>query len=604
MNQVVSTVKVPEIGKKEYSSPSLVVSDEYGQPIGEFTLSGWRPRSGTSMPGAVDRSRRLTIACFSVGLPTVLLALVVWIEGWSAPAFPLTVVALGALALLAQYFPVNVSYINVSLGTGFLIAGCLLSGPVVGSMMVGAVYLIWSPTREFLPWFQYLRGHGSLERTSRVVFSVGTSALVYAAATWVAFVVFEITAPVARVGMETVGASIVLTVCVYVFQNLLSLVVAYLVGDDVGGLLTTDIPVPALVEFVGQPAALLLAVARVQQGPGAFALLAWLYLGAAFLGWRSWQDREDIKQRLQDLELLHRVGSNLSGTLDMGEVVRRLHDVLQDVTAFDAMMLLVSDDEERATQVFAFDANGERSGADIVRVNDTESRPEGLFFEADGSAVYTRDLLAEETAGIRIRLDFPVADLPGRPGMVLLETVCRQAATALSNARLYRLANTDPLTGVAIRRYFERALRTAAAKGERFGLILLDLDWFKKVNDTFGHKAGDEVLRDLAVVLTGSLRVTDVAARYGGEEFVIFLPGSSSPEAAAVAERIRRALERRQVKIDSSVIRYTASFGIASSADLREGTDPMEALWRADAALLEAKRVGRNQCVTWAAVAP
>ena len=603
MNQIATAVGTSGVGREDYSSPSLIVSNEDGQPIGEFTLSGWRPRSGAALPGADTRSRKLSVACFVVGTPALLAILGFWVLMWSPPIYPVTLVSLAVLALAAQYFPVNVSYINVSLGTGFLIAVCLLSGPVVGSLMVAVVYLIWSPTRELVPWFQYLRGHGHVERVSRVVFSVGSSAVVYGAATWVAFSVFSIAAPVASVSIETVGASIVLTVCVYVFQNLLSLAVAFLVGDDVGGLLTTEIPVPALVEFVGQPAALLLAVARVELGPGAFALLAWLYLGAAFLGWRSWQDREDIKRRLQDLELLHRVGSSLSGTLEIGEVVRRLHDVLQEITAFDSMMLLVIDDEERATQVFAFDAKGERSGADTNRINDTECRPEGLFFEADGSAVYTRDLLSEETASIRIRLDFSAADLPGRPGMVLLETVCRQAATALSNARLYRLANTDPLTGVAIRRYFERAMRTASMKGERFGLIILDLDWFKRVNDTFGHKAGDEVLRDLADVLVGSLRVTDVAARYGGEEFVIFLPGSSSPAAAAVAERIRRALERRRLMIDGVEIRYTASFGIASSEDLREGTDPMEVLWRADAALLEAKRVGRNQCITWAAIA-
>jgi len=187
--------------------------------------------------------------------------------------------------------------------------------------------------------------------------------------------------------------------------------------------------------------------------------------------------------------------------------------------------------------------------------------------------------------------------------MVLLETVCQQAGTALSNARLYRLANTDPLTGVAIRRYFARALRLAAARGEPFAAIMLDLDLFKRINDARGHKVGDMVLQDLATILLGSIRAMDVVARYGGEEFVILLPSSTSPEAAAMAERVRRTLERRTLTADNRPVRYTASFGVAASSDLDDGTDPMEVVWKADEALLEAKRAGRNQVVTFAALA-
>lgn len=110
------------------------------------------------------------------------------------------------------------------------------------------------------------------------------------------------------------------------------------------------------------------------------------------------------------------------------------------------------------------------------------------------------------------------------------------------------------------------------------------------------------MLRDLAVVLVGSLRVLDVPARYGGEEFVLLLPGATSPEGVAVAERIRRTLERRRVAVDDLSLVYTASFGVAASTDVDPAADPMEVVWKADAALLEAKRAGRNQVVAYAAL--
>ena len=114
---------------------------------------------------------------------------------------------------------------------------------------------------------------------------------------------------------------------------------------------------------------------------------------------------------------------------------------------------------------------------------------------------------------------------------------------------------------MAIRRYFERALRQTARRGVPYAVVILDLDWFKRINDTFGHRTGDLVLQDLATVLKGTLRAMDVAARFGGEEFVILLPSASSPEAAAVAERLRRQVEAKRLTIEGQMVRYTASFG-------------------------------------------
>jgi len=321
------------------------------------------------------------------------------------------------------------------------------------------------------------------------------------------------------------------------------------------------------------------------------------------LAWRSAGDRERLERRLHDVELLHRAGEELAGTLDLGALVRKLYSVVREVIEFRGMFVILEDPEERLTQVYAFDGEGQRSELPSQLLGETLGRPEGMQVEPSGEVVVVRDLPVGGTATARLRLDFAGERIPDEHLLVLLDTVCRQAGSALGNARLYRLANTDPLTGLAIRRYFARALRLASVRGDRFAVIMLDLDRFKLINDALGHRAGDEVLRDLAGVLEGLLRVTDVAARYGGEEFVVLLPGTASPEAAAVAERIRRTLEHRRITVEGSLVRYTASLGVAASGEPPYRGDPMEVVWRADAALLEAKRSGRNQVVTTAALA-
>ena len=218
-------------------------------------------------------------------------------------------------------------------------------------------------------------------------------------------------------------------------------------------------------------------------------------------------------------------------------------------------------------------------------------------------AVYVGDFGAGEGAILRLRLDFLSLTIPSERKLTLLETLCQQGGTALSNGYLFRLANTDPLTNVASRRYFERALSAAASRETIFAVIMLDLDRFKSVNDAYGHPAGDAVLRDLADVLRGSLRAMDMAGRYGGEEFVILLPGAASPEAAAVAERIRRALEQRPVRVGDYEINYTSSFGVADSTGLGTEENSMKVVWWADEALLMAKRAGRNQVITYSSLA-
>ena len=164
---------------------------------------------------------------------------------------------------------------------------------------------------------------------------------------------------------------------------------------------------------------------------------------------------------------------------------------------------------------------------------------------------------------------------------------------------LRRLATTDSLTGLLVRRQLfelgvreiERARRNAAP----LALIVLDIDHFKSINDTFGHAIGDEVLKTFSGVFCDSLRTVDIVCRFGGEEFVAILPGAGAQAALEVAERLRRNVEAGSLALDAMEIRYTISIGLAVLED--GDTQLNQLIKRADDALYQAKKSGRNRVV-------
>ena len=167
---------------------------------------------------------------------------------------------------------------------------------------------------------------------------------------------------------------------------------------------------------------------------------------------------------------------------------------------------------------------------------------------------------------------------------------------------LRRQATHDALTGVLNRsktfEIFARELQRSKREGTPLGTILVDLDHFKSVNDTYGHLAGDEVLRSAAARLQASVRSYDAVGRYGGEEFLVLLPGCDEAMASMQAERLRLALAMDPVVLESAgAVEYqvTASFGVAVSTAARSAATPEVLVAAADAALYKAKRAGRNR---------
>jgi len=173
-------------------------------------------------------------------------------------------------------------------------------------------------------------------------------------------------------------------------------------------------------------------------------------------------------------------------------------------------------------------------------------------------------------------------------------------------ARMNLMANSDQLTGLFNRHAFnevaEHELAAARRYGRNFALVMLDVDHFKKVNDTYGHAIGDTVLQYIAEQCKAAVRDSDYCFRYGGEEFVLLLHENTGEGAMIAAERCRAAIENGVCATHGHEIRVTASFGIACFP--RAGADIATLLHHADEALYAAKDAGRNRCFTYQNVAP
>ena len=165
---------------------------------------------------------------------------------------------------------------------------------------------------------------------------------------------------------------------------------------------------------------------------------------------------------------------------------------------------------------------------------------------------------------------------------------------------IYRLTTVDGLTQVYNRRYFEETLERELARCSRYArslsLVLLDIDHFKQVNDTYGHLAGDYVLKQLASTIKTRIRREDILSRYGGEEFSLLLPEVDHAGAATLAEKTRRLVEKAHFEFDKQKIPVTVSAGVASV----DGTqaDAQDLIRVADERLYEAKQGGRNRVVS------
>ena len=179
----------------------------------------------------------------------------------------------------------------------------------------------------------------------------------------------------------------------------------------------------------------------------------------------------------------------------------------------------------------------------------------------------------------------------------ILTAIASQAAMTIEKADLYRMAVTDELTQLYVRRYLGHRLDAEVRRRSRYGVpltfLMVDIDHFKAVNDTYGHDAGDAILKEVARALQHAARSVDVVARFGGEEFAVLMPETQLAGATCAAERYRRAVEELRVTYDDKVLQVTISVGVAEAVDPQASSRDL--IRAADVALYYSKEQGRNR---------
>lgn len=335
-----------------------------------------------------------------------------------------------------------------------------------------------------------------------------------------------------------------------------------------------------------------------------------------------------VQEYQRHLELLVDFAHSVN-ELDPDDISKAIISKLEGIISADRYSVFILDDETGLLKALAHNHNeNEMDGISLPASDSPIMRKalntgEKVFTKNFESSGYDDDIKRKKyTDGFALCLPlkvgrevFGVLNINGNStgffnnlDYSLPELAAELMSASLNNARrleqMEKLAITDGLTGLYNRRYFYELFEKEFERSKRFhqplSVIMVDIDYFKKINDTYGHLAGDIVLENLAKRLTKHVRMIDTVARYGGEEFVILLPQSNSKDSLIVAERIREDVSATEVETEDGALKITVSLGISdtSKGDLAK---PQDLFNRADEALYQAKRDGRNRTIVYTA---
>lgn len=364
-----------------------------------------------------------------------------------------------------------------------------------------------------------------------------------------------------------------------------------------------------------------------------FYQLGSFYFITAMVGFFSNKERREKSQReglvrtlnqnLQELSLLYEISKELMSTVDLAESLNLVTKNLKKVVKYDFCSVRLVDQETGKVEAFFLeDLQEELSGKTELKEGEAVAhwvagnKKALLLFDTEQSTLYQKlkgnpqvksllslpiisqnQIIGVLTVGAYTKARFQQEDVQ------ILTILGSQITLMLKNAFLYHSAKkeaiTDGLTQLYNYRYFQERLKKelayCGANSRSLALLFLDVDYFKQYNDTYGHPQGDQVLRTISRIIKSSVRDTDIPIRYGGEEFAVILPETNGPGAVQVAERI--AQEVAQVKFPGNGktpwVTMTVSIGLALYPE--EAGNEEDLLSRADHALYQAKKLGRNR---------
>ena len=328
-----------------------------------------------------------------------------------------------------------------------------------------------------------------------------------------------------------------------------------------------------------------------------------------------------IKREHLGLKVLSEESSKMLSSLDAGVIARTLCEGAERIVQAGIIFFSAEDGKFRLlhhTGEAASDKLYDLRGTFVSHIMDVfvaNRQPGGLadvsdcrmpilpFKVTDIKAIAVIPLLYEKSVLGLFAAYGGRKDFIDNAQLHILKVMCNQASASLANARLHaaieKMATTDGLTGLNNHRVFQEKLSAELIRSGRTGkpvsLLLTDIDFFKKINDTYGHPVGDQVLKGVSAIIRETVRTIDIPARYGGEEFAIILPETDAEGALQIAERLRKTIGEQTFTADGKTFRITISMGIAvlpGDAKTKE-----ELIEKADQALYHAKHNGRNRCV-------
>jgi diguanylate cyclase (GGDEF)-like protein len=334
---------------------------------------------------------------------------------------------------------------------------------------------------------------------------------------------------------------------------------------------------------------------------------------------------EDMNRKVTEISTLHEVNKMLTSKLDLEDVLDTVMRLAGELFRAQAYSIRLLDQDGKLLHLAAHYGLSEEYlkrgpiavGKSVAGAVVREGKPIYVPDAMNYHGLYKVSVARDE--GLKSLFCFPLAIRGGCVGVMtfyhkqthsysldethFLSTFAGTVSIAVDNARLYqkqkRLAISDGLTGLYNHRYFHESLASEIKRAERYGnclaVIILDIDHFKKYNDTFGHQAGDALLRELGELLSGVARLHDIVARYGGEEFVYRLHEANKSEAMLFAGRLRQRVAKHVFEGEGVLPggKLTVSLGVASFPD--DAATAQALIHAADMALYQAKDEGRNR---------